>query len=107
MGNVYVTSHLDGDLDALKNILEKLEFSQDDDIYIIGGIFSAKNKPVSGIIDYIRLRNNIHYIPNEMDAIYRNFCLASSMVKNNINPTFYEEKKLYYKEMIKKKCGPK
>ena len=106
MGNVYVTSHLDGELKVLETILEKIQFTPDDDLYIIGGLFSTKNKPVTPILKYIRERANIHYIPNEIDAIYINFCNASSLAKKNINTSAYEEKKIFYKKMIEKKCGP-
>ena len=68
---IYIMSDLHGEYEQFIKMLEKINFSNDDTLYILGDIFDRGERPLD-IIDYIRRpeNNNIKMIMGNHEAFY-------------------------------------
>ena len=68
---IYVMSDLHGEYEQFIEMLEKINFSSEDTLYILGDVFDRGKKPLD-IIDYIRKpeNNNIRMILGNHEAFY-------------------------------------
>lgn len=57
----YVCSDIHGRIDKFKSMLEGINFSKEDELYIIGDVIDGQKGSLD-IIEYIRENDNIHYL---------------------------------------------
>ena len=65
----YVMSDLHGEYDKFIEMLKLIEFSNNDELYIIGDIFDRGEKPLE-ILDYVVGHSNIHLIKGNHEKMY-------------------------------------
>lgn len=65
-------SDIHGCYEKFIEMLNLINFSDKDELYVIGDIFDRGNKPLD-ILDYIRNHNNIHLIKGNHENMYENF----------------------------------
>ncbi|AGK95527.1 hypothetical protein Clopa_0472 [Clostridium pasteurianum BC1] len=65
-------SDIHGCYEKFIEMLKLVNFSDKDELYVIGDIFDRGNKPLD-ILDYIRNHNNIHLIKGNHENMYENF----------------------------------
>ncbi|MFT8315344.1 MAG: metallophosphoesterase family protein [Clostridium sp.] len=68
----YAMSDIHGCYEKFIEMLNLINFSDKDELYVIGDIFDRGNKPLD-IFDYIRNHNNIHLIKGNHENMYENF----------------------------------
>lgn len=68
----YVMSDIHGCYDEYIRMLELINFSDEDELYILGDIFDRGNKPIQ-ILDYIISHKNIHLIKGNHEKFFEEF----------------------------------
>lgn len=68
----YVISDIHGESSTFFKMLEKINFSTKDELYIIGDIMDRGEDALS-IIEYIRKQNNIYYIKGNHEEMFMDF----------------------------------
>lgn len=68
----YVMSDLHGEYDKFIKMLELINFTEEDELYIIGDIFDRGNKSIE-IIDYIISHKNIHLIKGNHENLFEEY----------------------------------
>lgn len=68
----YVMSDIHGCYDEFINMLELINFNNEDELYILGDIFDRGDKPIQ-ILDYIISHKNIHLIKGNHEKFFEEF----------------------------------
>lgn len=78
--STYVISDIHGEYDAFRKILDKIKFTDDDVLYILGDVFDRGDMPISTLL-YIMDNPNMHMIygNHELMALY---CLDILLEEN-------------------------
>lgn len=66
---IYVMSDLHGEYDKFIKMLDKIDFSDEDTLYILGDVLD-RGKDAIKIIDYIRENNNIHLLMGNHELLF-------------------------------------
>ena len=74
----YVMSDLHGCYDKFIKMLNKIQFSEKDELYILGDIFDRGDKPLD-ILDYIISHKNIHLIKGNHEEFFNYYGLTNDM----------------------------
>lgn len=65
----YVMSDIHGNFDKYIEMLKLINFTDDDELYILGDIFDRGDNPI-GILEHIRKHKNIHLIKGNHEQMY-------------------------------------
>lgn len=71
-GKIYCMSDIHNDYDSFREMLEKINFSKEDKLYINGDIFDRGYKPVELYFEILKYqyRNNITCIRGNHDLVF-------------------------------------
>lgn len=83
INNIYVVSDIHGEYELFLKMLEKINFSKDDKLIILGDILDRGKQPLE-ILEYIMERDNIEMIMGNHEKMFLDFVLA----KNEIDKYF-------------------
>lgn len=84
----YVCSDLHGQYDLFLKLLNKISFSPNDTLYILGDIIDKGSKSLA-LLDYIRQKSNIHCILGNHEYAFLQY--YNSVMKNN--EEYFDEQK--------------
>ena len=83
---IYVVSNIHGDYEKFKELLDKISFSEDDILYILGDIVDFGEGSME-LIEDISMRMNVYPICGEHDALaYKMLSGFDDMLKNGASP---------------------
>lgn len=93
----YVMSDLHGEYDAFVQMLKKINFSKDDELYILGDIFDRGDEPIK-ILEYIWDHSNIFLIKGNHEYMFEK-CYED---KSNLDIWFCNGGKNTFMEIVSK-----
>lgn len=90
----YAMSDIHGCYDKFKSMLELINFTNDDELYIVGDIFDRGEKPLK-ILDYILGHKNIHLIKGNHELMFEDY-----FVNGDIQLWYYNGGQSTHEEII-------
>ena len=83
---IYVVSNVHGDYGKFKQLLEKISFSDDDIMYILGDLVDFGDESMA-LLEDVSMRMNVYSVAGEHDAIaYKMLSGFDDMLKNGTTP---------------------
>ena len=83
---IYVVSNIHGNYEKFKQLLEKISFSEDDIMYILGDLVDFGDESMA-LIEDVSMRMNVYAVSGEHDALaYRMLAGFDDMLKNGKTP---------------------
>lgn len=83
---IYVISNIHGEFAKFKEMLEKIEFSEDDILYVLGDIVDFGDESMELVCD-LSVRTNVYPVMGEHDAMaYKMLSGFDNMLKNGGTP---------------------
>ena len=83
---IYVISNIHGELGKFKEMLEKIEFSEDDILYVLGDVVDFGDESMELVCD-LSMRTNVYPVMGEHDALaYRMLSGFDEMLKKGTSP---------------------
>ena len=83
---IYVVSNIHGNYEKFKQLLEKISFSEDDIMYLLGDLVDFGEESMS-LLEDVSMRMNVYAITGEHDALaYRMLSGFDDMLKNGKTP---------------------
>lgn len=83
MNNIYVMSDIHGEFDLFIKMLEKINFSSDDKLIILGDVFDRGPHPLK-IIKYIMENDNIELLMGNHEKMFLDFMLSEDEANKHI-----------------------
>lgn len=83
---IYVVSNIHGNYEKFKQLLEKISFSEDDIMYLLGDLVDFGDESMA-LLEDVSMRMNVYAITGEHDALaYRMLSGFDDMLKNGKTP---------------------